>query len=145
MARVSTYLNFSGTTEEAFNFYKSVFKTDFVGEISRYGDMPAEDGQPEMPEDQKKLVVNVQLPTLGDHVLMGTDDLRGGIVVGNAVTINLEPDSKEQTEALFNALSDGATIGMPLQPMFWGGYFGSLTDKFGVPWMFNYTPIEHEA
>jgi uncharacterized glyoxalase superfamily protein PhnB len=73
MARTSTYLNFARSTEEAFNFYKSVFGTEFVGGIARFGDIPAQEGQPEMSEDDKQLVMNVQLPILGGHLLMGTD------------------------------------------------------------------------
>lgn len=137
MAKVSTYLNFAGNTEEAFNFYKSVFETDFINAISRYGDMPSDEGQPKMSEEQKKLVINVQLPTLGDHVLMGTDNLREELVRGNNVYINLEPDTNEQTDALFNRLGKDGQVDTPLQTMFWGDYYGSLTDKFGIHWMFN--------
>ena len=73
MARTSTYLNFARSTEEAFNFYKSVFGTEFVGGIARFGDVPVQEGQPAMSDDDKQLVMNVQLPILGGHLLMGTD------------------------------------------------------------------------
>jgi PhnB protein len=140
MARVSTYLNFAGNTEEAFNFYKSVFGTEFVGEIDRMGDVPPQEGQPELSEEDKNLVMNVQLPIVGGHLLMGTDATESmGFKVnqGNNVYINLEPDTRAETEKLFNALGDGGEVEMPLQVMFWGDYFGSLTDKYGVRWMFN--------
>ena len=139
MARVSTYLNFPRNTEEAFNFYKSVFRTEFSREIARFKDIPAE-GAPPMAEADKNLIMHIELPTLGGHVLMGTDAPESmGFTVnfGNNVHINLNPDTREETKRLFDALSDGGNVTMPLQDMFWGDYFGSCTDKYGVQWMFN--------
>lgn len=140
MARVSIYLNFSTTTEEAFLFYRSVFKTEFIDGIHRMGEAPQQPGSPELSENDKKLVMHVALPLLGDFVLMGTDapeSMGFSVKPGNTVYINLEPDTKEQTDELFAALSAGGKIEMPLQKMFWGDYFGSCVDKFGVQWMFN--------
>lgn len=139
MARVSTYLNFSKNTEEAFSFYKSVFGTEFEGEISRMGDVPPQEGQPELSEEDKNLVMHVMLPILGGHVLMGTDvpESMGAVSFGNNIYVNLEPDTREETNQLFKALAGGGEVEMELQEMFWGDYFGSLTDKFGVKWMFN--------
>jgi PhnB protein len=142
MARVSTYLNFPRCTEQAFLFYRSVFGGDFNGPIHRFGEMPVAPGQPPLAEADKNLVMHVELPILGGHVLMGTDapDSMGfSISFGNNTHINLEPDSRGETDRLFHALSDGGHVDMPLQEMFWGGYFGSLTDRFGVRWMFNCT------
>lgn len=140
MARVSTYLNFPRTTEAAFTFYKSVFGTEFVDGIHRMGEVPADPSQPPMAEDDKELVMHVALPILGGHVLMGTDAPESmGFTVnfGNNVYINLEPDTRAETDRLFAALSEGGKTDMPLQDMFWGDYFGSCTDRFGVQWMFN--------
>ena len=140
MARVSTYLNFARSTEEAFNFYRSVFGTEFGGPIMRFGDIPAQPGQPALAEADKKLVMHVALPILGGHVLMGTDapeSMGFTLNAGNTVTINLEPDTRGETDELFAALSKGGKADMPLQAMFWGGYFGILVDKFGIRWMFN--------
>jgi len=84
--------------------------------------------------------MHVELPILGGHVLLGTDapeSMGFTLTPGNNVPINLEPDTGAETERLFEAHSDGGKIEMPLQEMFWGGYFGSLTDRFGVRWMFN--------
>jgi PhnB protein len=142
MARVSTYLNFSRNTEEAFNFYKSVFGTEFDGGIQRMSDVPPQEGQPPLAEEDKNLVMHVALPILAGHVLMGTDapeSMNFKVRPGNNVYINLEPDTRAETDELFKALSDGGKVEMPLQEMFWGAYFGSLTDKFGVQWMFNCT------
>jgi len=147
MAKVSTYLNFVRETEEAFNFYKSVFGTEFDGDgISRMGEVPQE-GHNEISEEDKNLVMHVSLPILGGHRLMGTDapeSMGFKLNQGNNVYINLEPDTREETDKLFKALSEGGKVEMELQEMFWGDYFGSLVDKFGVRWMFNCSNKEQE-
>jgi PhnB protein len=140
MASVSTYLNFERSTEAAFMFYKSVFGDDFSTPIMRFRDVPSLPDQPPMLEADKDLVMHVALPILGGHLLMGTDapeSMGFKLVAGNNVYINLEPDNRIDTDRLFRALGQGGTIEMPLQEMFWGDYFGSLTDQFGIKWMFN--------
>lgn len=140
-ARVSTYVNFPGNTEEAFNFYRSVFRTDFINGIKRFEEVPAEPGQPPVAEHVKKMVLHVELPLLGGHVLMGTDAPKEfGLTVaqGNNMHINLEPGSREEAKRLFEELSAGGKIEMPLQDMFWGAYYGSFTDRFGINWMINH-------
>ena len=142
MARVSTYLNFPRNTEEAFNFYKDVFGGEFGGggRIARFSDVPPADGMPPLPDADKNLVMHIELSILGGHVLMGTDAPESmGFTVnfGNNVYINLEPDSRAETKKLFGALAAGGKVTMELQDMFWGAYFGSCTDKYGVQWMFN--------
>jgi len=141
MSRTSTYLNFPGNTEEAFNFYKSVFKTEFHGNgIQRFGDIPPLEGQPPLSEADKKLIIHVELPIIGGHILMATDapeSMGFKVTTGNNMHINIEPDSREETKRLFDALSKGGNVSMPLQDMFWGAYFGSCTDRFGINWMFN--------
>lgn len=140
MSHVNTYLNFTRNTEEAFNFYKSVFKTEFKGVINRLGDFPREAGQPELPDEDKNLVMHVALPTIGDHVLMGTDVPESSgysVQFGNNVVISLEPDTLEEAQSLFDKLSAGGVVEMSLQKMFWGAYYASFTDKFGVRWMIN--------
>lgn len=140
MARVSTYLNFGRNTQDAFNFYKSVFGTEFNGPVNRFKDIPPQDGMPPIPETVKNLVMHIELPITGGHVLMGTDapeEMGFKMNFGNNVHINLEPDSREEAKKLFDKLSEGGTVSMPLADMFWGAYFGSLTDKYGVNWMVN--------
>jgi PhnB protein len=140
MARVSTYLNFPRSTEQAFEFYRSVFQTNYAGPIARFKDIPAHPGQPPLAPEDANLVMHVALPTLGGHVLMGTDapeSMSFTVTPDNNVYINLEPDTRAETERLFNALAAGGNVEMPLQDMFWGAYFGSLTDKFRIKWMFN--------
>lgn len=140
MAKVSTYLNFARETEEAFNFYKQVFNTDFVGGIMRFGDVPPQPGAPELPEEDKNLVMHCMLPIIGEHFLMGSDAPEScGFKVnpGNNYYIMLQPDTREETKKLFDALSEGGIIEQDLAEMFWGDYYGSLKDKFGVQWMFD--------
>ena len=141
MARVSTYLNFPNYTEEAFNFYKSVFGSELTEPgFRRFGDMPPMEGMPPTPDDLKNLVMHVELPITGGHILMGTDapeQMGFTVNFGNNIHINLEPDTKEETKRLFDALSAGGKVEMELQDMFWGAYFGNCTDKYGVHWMFN--------
>ena len=141
MPQVNPYINFKGNCEEAFNFYKSVFGGDFFGgKIMRFGDMPPQEGAPPMAEGDKNLVIHVALPITGGHMLMGTDapeTMGFKVNFGNNVHINLQIDTRDETRNLFKALSAGGVVSMDLQDMFWGDYFGSCTDKFGVQWMFN--------
>lgn len=141
MSTVSTYLNFDRNTEAAFNFYKTVFGGEFFGNgIMRMGDVPSQEGMPPLTEEDKNLVMHVELHILGGHSLMGTDapeSMGFKLIKGNNVYINLQPDSRKETKQLFDALSTGGEVTMELQDMFWGDYFGSCTDKFGVQWMFN--------
>jgi PhnB protein len=140
MARVSTYLNFPRNTEQVFQFYRSVFGGDFNGPIHRFADMPPDPSQPPMAEADKNLVMHVELPIIGGHSLMGTDAPESmGFTVkpGNNIYISLEPDSRAEADRLFKALSANGKVEMPLQDMFWGAYFGSFTDQFGIRWMIN--------
>ncbi|MCW3084390.1 MAG: Glyoxalase/bleomycin resistance protein/dioxygenase [Bacteroidetes bacterium] len=141
MARTSTYLNFPRNTEEAFNFYRSVFGGEFTGGgVGRFGDFPPPPGAPQLAEEDKKLILHIELEITGGHVLMGTDapeSMGFKLTQGNNMHICLEPDTKQETKKLFDALSAGGSVTMELQDMFWGAYYGTCTDKFGVLWMFN--------
>jgi len=141
MATVSTYLNFSRNTEEAFNFYKSIFGGEFSGGgIARFKDVPPAEDMPPLAEEDKHLVMHIQLPLLGGHLLMGSDapeSMGFQIKSGNNTHIMLSPDTRAETKRLFEALSAGGKVTMELQEMFWGDYYGSCTDQFGVQWMFN--------
>jgi uncharacterized glyoxalase superfamily protein PhnB len=141
MAKVSTYINTANKTEAAFLFYQSVFGTEFTSPgIRRMGDIPPMEGMPPMSENMKNLVMHVELPITGGHILMGTDapaEMGFTVIAGNNMHINLEPDSREEAKRLFDALSIDGNISMPIQKMFWGAYFGSCTDKFGINWMVN--------
>lgn len=142
MAQVSTYLNFNRTTEAAFAFYKSVIGTDYVGGIMRHGDVPAPEAMPGIGDDDKNLILNIQLEILGGHMIMGSDipDAMGrALTVGNNVQIVLDPDTREDADRLFAALSNGGAVHDAMREEFWGDYYGSLADKFGVEWIINCT------
>lgn len=141
MAAVSTYLNFTRNTEEAFAFYKSVFGTEFEGEVMRLGDVPPQEGMPPLAAEDKNLIMHITLPILGGHRLHGTDapdTMDFQLKFGDNMAILLEPDSLNEAQRLFAALAESGTVEMPLDKMFWGGYFASWIDKFGTKWMINY-------
>ncbi|MCW3116732.1 MAG: hypothetical protein JWM28_814 [Chitinophagaceae bacterium] len=139
MAKVSIYLNFQGNTAEAFHFYKSVFKTEFATPMMFMKDVPPQPGAPSLSEKDANSVMHVSLPILGGTVIMGTDMLESmghKLVIGNNTTINLEPDTREETDRLFNALSAGGSNIAAMRDEFWG-YWGCCLDRFGIRWMFN--------
>ncbi|MBK9512016.1 MAG: SRPBCC domain-containing protein [Cytophagaceae bacterium] len=140
-SRVSTYLNFPGNTEEAFEFYKSVFKNEYSGAgIQRFGVLPTDPTQPPIAENVKNMVLHIELPIMNNHILMGTDapkEMGFNVTIGNNMHIQLEPETREEADRIFAGLSEGGTISMPLQEMFWGAYFGSFIDKFGINWIIN--------
>jgi PhnB protein len=142
LPRVCSYLNFPGNTEEAFLFYRSVFKTNFSGNgIQRFGDIPADQNHPPVAEAIKKMVLHVELPVTANHVLMGTDapkEMGFTLTQGNNMHISIEPETREEAKRIFDELSAGGTVSMPLEDMFFGAYFGSFTDKYGINWMINY-------
>ena len=138
MARVSIYLNFMGSTEEAFAFYAAAFGTE-VTALQRFGDVPAPEGAPAMSAEDQAKVLHAELPILTGTVLMGTDMLESmghAVRIGNNTTINLEPDSLEETQRLNDAISAGWSEGAPLQHMFWGAWCGTCLDRYGIRWMF---------
>ena len=143
MARVTTYLNFPVKTEEAFNFYKKVFGGEFTGVgLRRFGDIEMPKEIPALDEATKKLIIHAELTIMAGHVLMATDSPESmgfKLERGTNMHINVEPESKEETKRLFEALSEGGTITMPLSDMFWGANFGTFIDKYGINWMFNYS------
>jgi PhnB protein len=137
--KLNTYLNLPGNTEEAFNFYKSVFGGDFTS-VVRFKDFPMEGVN--IPKDDENKIMHIGLPIGEDNVLMATDALESlgqEVEHGNNIYISVHPATKEEADKIFNALSEGAEIEMAIADQAWGDYFGSLKDKFGIPWMVNYT------
>lgn len=137
MKSINPYLNFMGQSEDAMKFYKSVFGGEFTI-FQRFGDIPG--GEKMSPEDQKKMI-HISLPMAGGTVLMATDALESmgqKIVSGNNFHIVVHADTEEETDKLFDMLSNGGKIEMPLNKTFWGAYFGMCEDKFGIRWMINY-------
>ncbi|MDP3684042.1 MAG: VOC family protein [Ignavibacteria bacterium] len=137
MIVVNPYLNFNGNTEEAFNFYRSVFGGEFTM-LMRFKDVPEQN----IPEDTKNQIMHVALPLGKNNILMGTDapeSMGFKITSGNNVHISIHAESREEADKLFNGLSAGGTVQMPMADMFWGDYYGSFADKFGVQWMISFT------
>jgi len=140
MKAVNPYLNFDGKAEEAMNFYKSVFGGNFAGNgIMRMGDAP---GMSSLSEEEKNRVMHISLPLNNGSILMASDivpSMGHKLVVGNNNYISLAPESREEADRIFKGLSDGGQVEMPMQDQFWGDYFGSFKDKFGVCWMINFS------
>ena len=137
MAAVNPYLNFPGNTEEAFNFYKSVLGGEFLG-LQRFKETPYAD---QVPAGDRDKIMHIALPIGPNTVLMATDALESmgqTLTLGSNFSLAISPDSEEDATRIFNGLSAGGKVTMPLEKMFWGAYFGALTDKFGVQWMVNY-------
>jgi PhnB protein len=139
MATINPYLNFNGNTEEAFNFYKSVFGTEFIG-LMRFKDSP---GCEKMPANDQEKIMHIALPVGNGVILMATDmvESMGQILnAGNNFSLAITPENEEEAHRLFNGLSAGGAIEAPFEKAFWGAYFGMFSDKFGIRWMVNYDP-----
>lgn len=139
MASVNLYLNFNGNCEEAFNFYKSAFGGEFQY-IGRFNEMPPSD-EYKMSENDANKIMHVSLPIGDGTVLMGSDtggEWAPSFVQGNNFSISINTGGKDEADKLFNALSDGGKVTMPLSKTFWSEYFGMFTDKFGIAWMVSF-------
>ena len=139
MSKVSIYLNFQGKAEEAFSFYKSVFKTEYSRPIMRIKDLPSDENAPQFDEKELNYVMHVSLPITGGTEIMASDMLESmghKLVIGNNTTINLELDTKEEADQLYQALSQNGSDQAPMREEFWG-YWGCCLDQFGIRWMFN--------
>ncbi|RFN59941.1 VOC family protein [Marixanthomonas ophiurae] len=135
--KVHPYLNFDGQAEEAFTFYKSVFGGEFISNM-KMSEAPESD---KLPKEIQNRTMHISLPIGNDTILMASDTIEGmgaPFKQGNNAYISLHPDSKEEADRLFNGLSKAGEIEMPMEDQFWGDYFGSCIDKFGVCWMVNY-------
>jgi len=138
MATLNPYLNFNGNTEEAFNFYKSVFGGEF-NMLQRFKDTP---GQEKLSAGDKEKIMHVSLPIGKGNVLMGTDALESmghKLTMGNNMQLSLSPESEDEANRLFNGLAKGGKTIVPMGKASWGDYFGMLTDKYGIQWMINYS------
>ena len=137
MAKINPYLNFNGNTEEAFNFYKSVFGGEFAM-VQRYKDTPGSEKVAQADQDK---IMHIALPVGEGNILMATDALDSmgqSLTIGNNFSLSISAGSEAETNTLFNGLSAGGKVIMPPEKTFWGSYFGMLTDKFGIQWMISY-------
>jgi PhnB protein len=137
MATLNPYLNFNGNCEEAFNFYKSAFGGEFPM-IMRFKDVPPGAGAPK--DDNPNWIMHIALPIGKSTILMGSDSPSsyGKVTFGASVQISISAESRQEADKLFNALSAGGKVTVPMADAFWGSYFGMFTDKFGIHWMVSH-------
>lgn len=141
MRTINPYLNFAGNTEAAFNFYKSVFGGEFFA-LQRFRDIP---GMDNIPDSDKNKIMHISLPIGKNTMLMATDALESmgqRLTHGNNFYLTIEAEDRNEADILFSKLSDGGTVEMEMQDTFWGAYFGSFADKFGIQWMITFTYIQ---
>ena len=134
---IVAYISFDGNTEAAFDFYKNALGGKIVN-IQRFGDSPHGS---QMPEADRQKIMHIALEAPGDIRLMGNDHLEmmgGPFKAGNNFSLSFHPDSEAEADKLFNSLSAGGSITVPMSKAPWGDYFGMFTDKFGIKWMINH-------
>ena len=139
MALINPHINFNGNAEEAFTFYQSVFGGEFA-KIMRFKDMAGPEFQ--VSEKEANKIMHIALP-IGKNVLMGNDvpEILGRTNENeNRSKISISAESKEEADKLFNGLSEGGQIEMPIEESPWGSYFGMFRDKYGIEWMVNFDP-----
>ena len=139
MTKLNPYIYFNGTCEDAFNFYKSVFGSEFLL-VSRFKDMPENPNYP-IAESDKEKIMHISLPISKESVMYGCDSIQvidNSTVISNNISLSIETETIEEATRIFNGLSNGGNVTMPLNKTFWDAYFGMFTDKFGINWMVNY-------
>ncbi|MFV8372449.1 VOC family protein [Flavobacterium sp. LB2P74] len=139
MVTVNTSITYNGNCEEAFLFYKSVFGGEF-SYFGRFKEMPMTDGKT-CPLGESEKIMHVSLPISDETAIMGSDSFESfgaTTIYGNNFSLSINTESKEEADKMYNALSAGGKVIMPMEDAFWGDYFGTFTDKFGVNWMVNF-------
>ncbi|WP_459213008.1 VOC family protein [Aquimarina rhabdastrellae] len=137
MTTINPYLTFNGNCEEAFTFYKSVFGGEFAY-LGRFNEMPSDPNMPPLSEAELNQIMHVALPISSETILMGSDTSSAfgpSATAGTNFSISVNTATKAETDRIFNSLSEGGDIKMPLNDTFWGSYFGMFTDRFGIHWM----------
>ena len=132
--QLDPYLFFNGNCEEALNFYKDCLGGEFEG-INRFKDGPEEMAGCKVPEDYLDKVMHMTW-RFGDNVIMASDGLQE-VPAGGNITLSISMDDVDEMSAVFDKISGGGQVTMPLQDTFWGSRFGMITDKFGMKWMFS--------
>ena len=143
MTKVNPYLIFNGNCEEAFSFYKSAFRGEFLY-IGRYKDVPPADQQTFQVTNDNK-IMHISLPISDETILMGCDnpeEAGQGIIMGNNISLSINTTSQDEADRLFNELSVGGQIKMLMKQTFWGAYFGVFIDKFGINWTISFDTTE---
>ncbi len=139
MTTVNIYLTFNGTCKLAFDFYQSVFGGEFPY-VGTFGEMPPQEGMPPISEEMKDKIMHITLPISKETCIMGSDavgEWSKNVQVGNNFSISINTNTTEEADRIFNDLSAGGRVTMPMAKTFWGAYFGMFTDKFEINWMIN--------
>ncbi len=142
MTTLNPWINFNGNAEEAFNFYKSVFATEFE-KIIRFKDISSE--QFPIPVKEENKIMYIALPIGGSNILIGNDvpEVMGKVSEReNRSKILVKADSKKEAERIFGGLSDGAEVEGAMGESPWGTYAGMLRDKYGIEWIIEFTPVQ---
>ena len=140
MALINPHINFNGNAEEAFNFYKSVFGGEFV-KVMRFKDLASTEFP--VAEKEENKIMHIALPIGKTNMLMANDvpEIMGRTNENeNRSKIVISAESKEEADKLFNGLSAGGKIEMPISDSPWGSYFGMFRDKYGIEWMVDFDP-----
>lgn len=141
MALINPYIHFNGNAEEAFLFYKSVFGGEFAM-LVRFRDMPGEPNNSITDREGNK-IMHIALPIGKSNVMMGSDvpEFMGQVNENeNRSKISVSTESKEEADKIFNGLSAGGNIEVPIDESPWGSYFGMFRDKYGIEWMVDFDP-----
>ena len=140
MAQINPHINFNGNAEEAFTFYKSAFGGEF-SKIIRFKDLAGPDFPVSEKEENK--ILHIALPIGKGNVLMATDFLESmgqKMIEGNRYSVSISASSRDEASTLFNGLSAGGKIEVPIADSPWGSYFGLFKDKFGIQWIVDFDP-----
>ncbi len=140
MASLHAYLNFNGNCEEAFKFYQTVFDTRLLA-VYRFGEMPANDAMPPVSDEDKQKIMHTALKINDNTLLMGSDCIEAfgqKATYGTGTALMLDVQSIDEAEKLYNSLSQGGEIEMPLAEQDWAERYAAFRDKFGIGWMINY-------
>ncbi len=141
MAQINPYIHFNGNAEEAFTFYKSVFGGEFAM-LVRFKEMPGDPGNP-VNENESDRIMHIALPIGKFNVLMASDvpAFMGQVNENeNRNKISISTESKEEADKIFNGLSAGGKVEVPIADSPWGSYFGMFRDKYGIEWMVDFDP-----
>ncbi|MFZ1684602.1 MAG: VOC family protein [Candidatus Zixiibacteriota bacterium] len=139
MATINPYINFNGNAEEAFTFYRSVFGGEFA-KIIRFRELSSPEFP--VPEDEANKIMYIALP-IGKNILIANDvpASMGRVDENeNRSKIAISAESKEEADRLFNGLSAGGSVEMPIDNSPWGSYFGMFRDKYGIEWTVEFSP-----
>jgi PhnB protein len=134
MTQLNPYLNFNGQCREALTFYQECLEGDL--ELQKVAESPM---ATRMPSEKGAHILHGALSKNGTVLLMGSDMIGNDLRPGNSVNLCLNCTSDQEINTLFNRLSAGGQVKVPLHQSFWGATFGEVRDKFGMTWMLNYT------